>query len=88
MVRGGSLCPLSPLSAGTPCGLNLGRLPACELMCVSISPVVSERHRFLGGIYIPWFLQSFHVLFRIAAELGGKGNFLLLMEGYEPCESC
>jgi hypothetical protein len=25
LVRGGSPCPLSPLSAVTPCGLNLGR---------------------------------------------------------------
>ena len=59
-----------------------------EFICVSISPVVSGRHCFLRGIHTPRLLQSFHLLFHRAAELGGKGNFLLLMEGYEPCESC
>lgn len=59
-------------------GQALGMLPVCEVICVSISPVCLEATVSLVASIPP---GSFHLLFCIAAEHGGKGNFLLLMKG-------
>lgn len=69
LVRNGSLCPLSPLSAG-PCLAwsyvdPMHDAGLCESVCVT-SRVVSGRHCFLEIIHPLWLLKSSHLLCHVA----------------------
>lgn len=65
LVKGRSLCLLSPLSTGNPSGLNLMctpvHLPQCRQFLCS-SSVVAEGQSFLGLIHTLWLLPSFSLL--------------------------
>lgn len=79
LVRVGSPCPLSPLSAGYPSGLNLHRsggwvLPQSMWVHVCINLTMWGRHCFLGVMHPAWLLDSFYLLFSIVPWGEGFDN--------------